>query len=742
MMPASSALPPAWSLLRGVFKTESMGLLGSSAARCPGSQQLRTIAAVASPAVRGNSSAGQQEKQVSLEIPPKLGSSAAKAAQPTGNALGCLLRLCFAVVEGRVALVLTGQRIPLPIRWEVSRWQEVGQTETTDGWTFSIEAGGRVLTRLTSPLFGSCSVETPPRWAVEFVVWAQRETASRQREAADHVEELLRAFPTNLKASRPIMDFQKEGIRMGLQLGGRVLLCDEMGLGKSMQALAIASHYFQEWPALVIVPATMRLVWRDEAQTWLPHLLHCGAGVQVLSKGSQTIDATAKLVVVSYDLLTRNRRFQVRHDGKPYQVVIADEAHYIKNRLADRTAEVLQICGNARRCLLLSGTPALNRAEELFSQLQAVWPASAAQLEYKQFVSAYGSAALSSAAGHSPRQFSQRCEAVLGAGRRAELNAMLMGSVMIRRLKQDVITQLPAKRRIRIPLAATKLDAGSEEQLATTDMETTSRNPSSTCSAAVMKLFQATAVAKLDSVAAYIEHLLICGLKFLVFAHHYVMLDALQKRLDKLRASYVRIDGRTPHAERATLVKRFQESSDVKVALLSITACGQGLTLTSAQTVVFAELYWVPGQLIQAEDRVHRIGQQRGVEIHYCVAENTLDERIFSIVNEKHRDITGILDGSESDMGAAEAASVLELGLSTPRKRAQQSRDGSVYTSQTGFNKRKPSVSVGLPAQGRMPRKQRRIDEPRDQRCGVNHINEASITCTRTKEATVAQNDR
>merc|ERR1712019_123422 len=102
-----------------------------------------------------------------------------------------------------------------------------------------------------------------------------------------------------------------------------------------------------------------------------------------------------------------------------------------------------------------------------------------------------------------------------------------------------------------------------------------------------------------------------------------------------MKENYVRIDGKTAHARRPELVKRFQEEEAVRVAVLSITAAGAGLTLTAAHTVVFAELYWVPGQMHQAEDRAHRIGQHDCVTVQYLVARGTLDDVMYRALEKK-----------------------------------------------------------------------------------------------------------
>ncbi|KAF4744356.1 hypothetical protein FOZ63_021161, partial [Perkinsus olseni] len=134
-------------------------------------------------------------------------------------------------------------------------------------------------------------------------------------------------------------------------------------------------------------------------------------------------------------------------------------------------------------------------------------------------------------------------------------------------------------------------------------------------------VWRKTGEAKIGAVKDYLDYLLDNDCKMLVFAHHRSMLDKLEEKVDgilRVKGSsagknygLIRIDGQTPQTKRPELVKRFQEDEDIRVAVLSITACSEGLTLTAASVVVFAELYWVPGTIEQAEARVHRIGQTK-----------------------------------------------------------------------------------------------------------------------------------
>merc|ERR1719247_3360253 len=177
-------------------------------------------------------------------------------------------------------------------------------------------------------------------------------------------------------------------------------------------------------------------------------------------------------------------------------------------------------------------------------------------------------------------------------------------------------------------------------------------------------LFKAAAEAKQDVVVEYLEEVLEQTNKVIVFAHHRFMLDAIETSLLKQKVSHMRIDGSTAAADRKSRVAEFQEgAAGPRVALLSITACSEGLTLTAASTIVFAELYWVPGTMEQAEDRAHRIGQTASrVDLHYLVAKGTADEWMFGILQRKKREVSLVLDGKITE---------LDCGQKTARPAAQ-----------------------------------------------------------------------
>jgi len=176
----------------------------------------------------------------------------------------------------------------------------------------------------------------------------------------------------------------------------------------------------------------------------------------------------------------------------------------------------------------------------------------------------------------------------------------------------------------------------------------------------IQSLFKQMAQLKLPAVKEYILEVLERGDdKAIIFAHHQIMLDELsallEKRLAKDGLHHIRIDGKTAGNKRHDLVKVFQTDPTCRIALLSITACGEGLTLTAAGLVIFAELYWVPGAIEQAEARAHRIGTtHNAVVVEFLVVPDTPDERIYNSLERKKKDTSKVLDATEESLGALE----------------------------------------------------------------------------------------
>jgi len=307
---------------------------------------------------------------------------------------------------------------------------------------------------------------------------------------------------------------------------------------------------------------------------------------------------------------------------------------------AKRTGVVLQLTSKASRVLLLSGTPALGKPKELYSQLIAVAP---------DHFPAWGEFARKFCIANYSR-VANRWIYQSGGKNLKELNRILQ-PFMIRRLKKEVLSELPPKRRQRIMLALKPKDTKRCEELIQEYQALAKTNPNA-AQALMGELYAETAHAKEDAVCSYVEDLLASDVKFLVFAHHKSMLDAVQAKLEACEVGFMRIDGSVSAVQRQERKEQFQTNPLVRVAILGITAAGVGITLTAAKTVVFAELYWTPGVLEQAEDRAHRIGQKSSVSVQYLIARDTIDIIMWSILRSKVGVVSTMLDGERRTLTA------------------------------------------------------------------------------------------
>lgn len=218
---------------------------------------------------------------------------------------------------------------------------------------------------------------------------------------------------------------------------------------------------------------------------------------------------------------------------------------------------------------------------------------------------------------------------------------------MIRRRKADVLTHLPPKTRetrfLSVPPlfkanSKLKVDLNEDENGNSVSYCTNvSLDIIATPDTGTLNLWRETSAVKTPKAIDYVEALLTSNDSepLILFAHHKTMLDALEDLLIKRRVGYIRIDGQVDSASRQQFATQFQDDPLCRVALLSITAAGVGLTLTRACLVLFVELYWNPGILMQAEDRAHRIGQVNPVTVRYLLAKNTIDDYIWPMLIKK-----------------------------------------------------------------------------------------------------------
>jgi SWI/SNF-related matrix-associated actin-dependent regulator of chromatin subfamily A-like protein 1 len=318
-----------------------------------------------------------------------------------------------------------------------------------------------------------------------------------------------------------LFPYQREGVRMAIARRGRLIIADEMGLGKSIQAIAIAAYFRREWPMLILAPASMVASWQQQIIRWLPESLLSPAEIQVIYDGkTKTLDGT--VTILSYDLAVK---FGDLIEKRKFGIVIADECHALRNIETKRSKTLVPLISAANRVLMLSGTPALSRPIELFPQIQVI----NAKLFPKRhdYALRYCDAHKQYFGGWDMR----------GSSNLTELQVVLENCVMIRRMKDQVLTELPPKIRRQVFL---KIPSSSKNfkmfQLQTTEYLNNigmADDPEASLQALesiqkkaeFMALWKRTAEIKLDAMIEYVEDLLDANHKMLIFAHHTSIID-------------------------------------------------------------------------------------------------------------------------------------------------------------------------------------------------------------------------
>lgn len=531
-----------------------------------------------------------------------------------------------------------------------------------------------------------------PERAARLLAYADGDVAAELRgflESAKLSAVASRAVDAAVEVPAPAgmsyLPFQRAGVAY-MMARPNTLVGDQMGLGKTIEALGFVNATGAA-RVLVICPASLKLNWLREAQAWLCDrrtvVVVSAKGSTVYERGRKGFDVARwveiranapTLHVVNFDVL---HKYEPELRAKRWDVVIVDECHYLKSQGANRTQHVVgrdaipekPAKGKtpyrpakpavapipADRMLWMSGTPIVNRPIEAWTALAAL--DGARWNSWFRYVTRY-------CAGYKGKYGWDTS----GASNLEELQQILRESIMLRRLKSEVLTELPAKQRQVIELPANGATVAIEaeqrayrlqevnlaELRAAVELAKASPDPeeynaavmklragASAAFAEISKLRHATALAKLPYVLAHLDDAAESSGKVVVMAHHKDVVAAIAEHFGPRAVS---LTGDTAMLDRQVNVDRFQRDPKVEVFIGSITAAGVGITLTAASHVVFAELDWVPGNLSQAEDRCHRIGQAESVLVQHLVLEGSLDARMAHVVVAKQEVIDRALD--------------------------------------------------------------------------------------------------
>ena len=453
--------------------------------------------------------------------------------------------------------------------------------------------------------------------------------------------------------------FQAAADNGGYQATGNVLLGDEMGLGKTIQTCGVINSDPSINSVLVICPASLKLNWHIEMQRWLVRPTTIG-----IADSTKTFPRSS-IVILNYDIV---KKFIEDINLRRWDLLVCDECSAIKNPKAQRTKYILGYSFRRKilnapiqspRRLFLSGTPILNRPVELWPILHVADPGGLGANYYK-FTKRY--------CGAWKAPWLRGGYDVNGHSNLAELQASLREKLMVRRMKKDVLAELPPKRRqiITLPADAVKKVIETEREFYEKNSATISeavkevakaqaRGDNKSYKAASKRMQEAqsvlfeqmsvlrhqTAVAKIPFAIEFIEEVLEQEDKIVVFAHHVDVILALKAKFKDIAVVYY---GDTTLIDRQKAVNLFQQDKKIKLFLGGMTAAGMGITLTAASYALFLELDWRPSIVNQCEDRLHRIGQIESVLIQHLLFDGSLDSRMVKEIISKQEVISKALD--------------------------------------------------------------------------------------------------
>jgi SNF2 family DNA or RNA helicase len=376
-------------------------------------------------------------------------------------------------------------------------------------------------------------------------------------------------------------------------------------------------------PTLIICPASIKDNWKRELGMWGDIF-----NAEVLSGRTPYIIPKNKVIIINYELLSYWIEDILLHN---FQYLIVDEVQKVANPKSLMTKAFKNIALRIPHRTFISGTPIRNRPKEFWSALSVVDSVNFGNRW--AFLQRYAGA-----------KFTRWGWDFNGASNIEELHNRI-NHLMIRRLKVDVLKDLPPKQKFILPLSLDDVHAkeySHQNNKFRTWVEETKRKKGLEVRNQIELLRQIAYQAKRDSLMEWIEDYLEVNDKLVIYAYHTHVLDDIQSEFPDIS---VRIDGATPVEKRQGIVDKFQSDSSTKLFIGQMIAAGTGITLTAASTVAFAELWWVPSDMEQCEDRVHRIGVKGNVQIYYLVGAGTVeDDMAYCLVN-KHKVVKQVLDG-------------------------------------------------------------------------------------------------
>jgi SWI/SNF-related matrix-associated actin-dependent regulator 1 of chromatin subfamily A len=435
---------------------------------------------------------------------------------------------------------------------------------------------------------------------------------------------------------RPPLTHQKEAIQKLVE-NKKFILADDMGLGKTSVAVMAALETGAK-KILIVCPATLKINWKREIENYTDR--------SIFIAESKSFSTEHDFVIINYDIIKNFHSTKEKKNSDMmkanFDLVIVDEAHYIKNAQAKRTKLINDIVKDIDRLWLLTGTPMTSRPIDYYNLLSLV--DSPVAKNWLAYVIRYCN-------GFQFQAGPRKVWNVMGATNLEELRDRTSGTIL-RRLKEDVL-DLPDK--IITPVYL-RLKSREYEEIMGEYYDWYDKNPEESKSLTVQfskltKVRQVIANEKITQTIEIAENILEQDKKVVIFCN---FTDSLNRIVEHFGKSAVKIDGSMSKDNRQQSVDEFQNNPKVKVLVGNIRAAGVGITLTSGEAVIMNDLSFLPSDHAQAEDRCYRYGQKNNVLVYYPIFENTVEGVIYDIINAKKQVIATVMGDNQNPADSAE----------------------------------------------------------------------------------------
>lgn len=426
-------------------------------------------------------------------------------------------------------------------------------------------------------------------------------------------------------SNRPPLTHQKEAIQKLVE-NKRYILADDMGLGKTTSTI-IAALEAKAKKILIICPATLKINWKREIENYTQKSVSIAEG--------KNFSPQEDFVIINYDIIKNfhdtKRKNESQILGANFDLVVVDEAHYIKNAQAQRTKLINDIVKNVDRLWLLTGTPMTSRPIDYYNLLSLV--DSPVAKNWMAYVIRY-------CEGYQFRVGARKVWNVMGASNLEELRDRT-SNLLLRRLKEDVL-DLPDK--IITPVYL-RLKSKEYEEVMGEYYNWYEKNPEESKSLTVQftkltKVRQIIADEKINQTIELAENIVEQGKKVIIFCN---FTNSLNKIFEHFGKTVVKLDGSMSKGERQESVDSFQNDEKIRVFVGNIKAAGVGITLTAGEAVIMNDLSFLPSDHSQAEDRAYRYGQKNNVLVYYPIFENSIEGIIYDILNKKKHVIATVM---------------------------------------------------------------------------------------------------